>query len=325
MREFMKKVIVFLDPGVDDSLALMYILSQPEYEVVGIVASYGNVPKQQAVENVAYLLDLAGVSGIPIIAGVTGPLSGELVPYYPEIHGPEGLGPIKPPPQKYVNIEIFDIDKTRELIEQYREELTLINLGRLTDLAVLFILYGPEFVNQVKEIYIMGGAFLVPGNVTAIAEANFYADPIAADLVIEKARNVYIFPLNVTNRALLTPDLVDYLTKNSQSPFAFLFEPIFDFYFRAYQKNIPGIQGAPIHDLLVASAIIHPGMVKFINRRVRIEPYGVETKGLSIADFRPKPDVQPPETLDSIGLEMDYQAFIKDIVEVFLRGEITAP
>ncbi|GAA0329069.1 nucleoside hydrolase [Bacillus carboniphilus] len=317
----MKKLLIFLDPGIDDSLALMYALSQPEFEVVGIVSSYGNVTKEQAIHNTAYLLDLAGIKDVPIIAGVTGPLSGEAVSFYPEIHGEEGLGPIKPPPEQYQDVEIYDINKIRELIEEHGDSLTIVNLGRLTDLAVLYILYGPEFVNQVKEIYIMGGAFLVPGNVTPAAEANFYGDPIAADLVMEKGRNITIFPLNVTSKALLTPDLVDFLAENSRSPYASLFEPIFDYYFKAYQKLVPGIQGAPIHDLLVLSALVNPEMVKVLKRRVRVE-LGGDFKGASEADFRPKPEEQPEETLDTIAMEMDYQAFIFDVIEIFLRGEV---
>ncbi|MET3695958.1 purine nucleosidase [Bacillus oleivorans] len=318
----MRKVLILLDPGIDDSLALMYILMHPEYKVLGIVASYGNVTKQQAIENVAYLLDLAGIKDIPIIAGVTGPLTGELVPYYPEIHGEEGLGPIKPPPNVYAGQEVFDVDKAREIIEKHGNELTIVNLGRLSDLAMLYILYGPEFMNQVKEIYLMGGAFLVPGNVTPVAEANFFADPIAADLVLEKAERVTIFPLNVTNKALLTPEIVEYLTENSKSSYAFLFEPIFDYYFNAYRKLIPGIQGAPIHDLLVVSALANPEIVKTLRRRVRVDPKGEITKGVSIADFRPLPNEESAETLDSIAMEIDYPAFLEDVVGIFLRGQI---
>ncbi|WP_243298500.1 nucleoside hydrolase [Bacillus litorisediminis] len=318
----MRKVLLFLDPGIDDSLALMYTLMHPEYEVVGIVAGYGNVPKQQAVENAAYLLDLAGIKDIPIIAGAIGPLTGELVPYYPLIHGEEGLGPIKPPPYVYADQEVFDIDKARELIEQHGNELSIVNLGRLTDLAMLYILYGPEFVNQVKAIYLMGGAFLVPGNVTPVAEANFFADPIAADLVLEKGESITIFPLNVTNKAILTPEVVEYLTQINKSPYAFLFEPIFDFYFAAYQKLIPGIKGAPIHDLLVVSALINPEIVKTLKRRARVDQTGEFTKGESIADFRPKPKEEPAKKLDTIAMEIDYPAFIEDVVHIFSQSKV---
>ena len=69
------------------------------------------------------------------------------------------------------------------LIDQYKGELTIVNVGRLTSLATMFILYS-GLMKQVKEFYIMGGAFWVPGNMTTVSEANFHGDPIAAKVRI---------------------------------------------------------------------------------------------------------------------------------------------
>jgi purine nucleosidase len=190
----------------------MYALHNPEIELVGIVTGFGNVTKVQATQNAAYLLQLAGKQDIPIIGGAQGPLSGELVPFYPEIHGPEGLGPIQPPENYKVNL--LNFDEIFKIIELYQDELVIVSVGRLTDLAVGFIL-GGEQMKKVRAFYSMGGAFLVPGNVTALAEANFHGDPIAADLVMEKARNLTVLPLNVTNNAIITPEIVDYIVSNN--------------------------------------------------------------------------------------------------------------
>ncbi|WP_420482323.1 nucleoside hydrolase, partial [Bacillus pseudomycoides] len=86
----MKKVLFLGDPGIDDSLAIMYGLLHPEIEIVGIVTGYGNVTQEQATSNAAYLMQLAGREDIPIINGAKMPLSGEFITYYPEIHGAEG-------------------------------------------------------------------------------------------------------------------------------------------------------------------------------------------------------------------------------------------
>lgn len=312
-------VLMTSDPGIDDSFAIMYALLNPKINIVGIVSGYGNTPKEQSVKNTAYLLTLGGRADIPIIAGSAGPLLGEPITYYPEIHGKEGLGPIKPP-DTIQNVKVYDINKISELVSQYKGNLVIVSVGRLTDLALMFILYGNDALKEVNGFYIMGGAFLVPGNISAEAEANFYVDPIAANTVMEKAHNIYLYPLNVTNKALITPDIIDFLSQNSPTPFRPLLKPAFDYYYKAYQKNVPGIKGAPLHDVVPLMALTEPDLAKYIPKRVRVENFG-NAKGKSIADFRPKPDKEPTESLDYIGMEIDTQKFSVNFMEIFLQGE----
>jgi purine nucleosidase len=310
---------MFVDSGVDDSLALMYALLNPKLNVVGVVSGYGNISKEQSLQNTAYLLKIAGREDIPIIAGVAGPLSGELTQYYPEIHGEKGLGPIQPPAD-FEGLKVYDIDKIIEIVNQYKGNLIIVGVGRQTDLAIPFIVYGPGALKDVIAFYLMGGAFLVPGNVTAEAEANFYADPIAADMVIEKAHNVFIHPLNVTNRAILKPEDIDYLDQNSQTPFKKLIKPAFDYYYDAYKELVPGIQGAPIHDVVPLFALTNPGAVQYIPKQVRIEQFG-QSRGKSMADFRPKPEEANEVKKDWIGMKIDLDRFREDFISVFLGGK----
>jgi purine nucleosidase len=310
---------MFVDSGVDDSLALMYALQNPKINVVGVVSGYGNITKEQSIMNTAYLLSLAGREDIPIIAGAAGPLSGEPTTYYPEIHGKEGLGPIRPP-RDLKDVKVYDVNKIMEIVQQYKGNLIIVGVGRQTDLALPYIIYGKDALKDVSAFYIMGGAFLVPGNVTPEAEANIYADPIAADSVLEKAKNVYLYPLNITNKAIITPDVIEFLAKNSDSPFKDLIKPAYDYYFEAYKKLVPGIEGAPLHDVVPLSALTNPDLIKYIPRRVRVEQFG-KAKGKTIADFRAKPEKEDAEHHDYIGMEMDIQRFIIDFMEVFMLGQ----
>ncbi|WP_045524042.1 hypothetical protein [Neobacillus niacini] len=68
--------------------------------------------------------------------------------YYPEIHGPEGLGPIKPP-DTLQDVEVHDINKILEIINEYKDNLIIVNVGRLTELALMFILYGNDVLKDV--------------------------------------------------------------------------------------------------------------------------------------------------------------------------------
>jgi purine nucleosidase len=314
-------VLLFADPGVDDSFAIMYALLNPQINLVGIVSGYGNTPKEQSVKVTSYLINLSGKKDIPIIAGAAGPLSGEPVDYYPEIHGKEGLGPIKPP-DTLKSVDIYDINKILEIITEYQGNLVIVNVGRLTELSLMYILYGNNALKDVLALYIMGGAFLVPGNISAEAEANFYSDPIASNTVMEKGHNIFLYPLNVTNKAIITPEMIDILSEHSQTPFKPLLKPAFDYYYKAYQKNVPGIKGAPLHDVIPLMALTEPGLVKYLRRRVIVEEFG-KAKGKSIADFRPKPEEEPEKTLDYIGMEIDIQKFTDNFMKIFLQADFS--
>ncbi len=307
-----QKVLLYCDPGIDDSLAIIYALLNPEIELVGVVTSYGNVDQEQATQNVAYLLDLADRNDVILIGGAKTPLSGEFTPYYPEIHGEQGLGPIKPP--STIKGELLNFDAIFKVIEKYGEELIIVDVGRSTSLAISFNLAGEETMNTVKGFYLMGGGFLTPGNVTAGAEANFYGDPIAAGIVMEKAKQGVLYPLNVTNEAIITPEMIDEITTGQNNPFQELVKEIFDYYFEAYQKLVPGIEGSPLHDVMTLFAVTTPQAFKYVEKVVTVGLDEGNLRGVSIADFRPKPDEEGNKI--TIALEVDYQSFTDDFVKV---------
>ena len=116
--------------------------------------------------------------------------------------GIHGLGPIIPPKMRICDRENFC--ELIKLIEPCPEDIIIVATGRLTTLATLFLLY-PNLMNRVCSYYIMGGVFLFPGNVTPVSEANFYGDPIAANIVMKYAQNATIYPLNVTQACTYYP------------------------------------------------------------------------------------------------------------------------
>ncbi|WP_442600194.1 nucleoside hydrolase [Neobacillus sp. D3-1R] len=307
-----KKILLFCDPGIDDSLAIIYTLLNPNLELVGIVTSYGNVTKQQATANTYYLLQLINQTQIPIIPGASNPVQQEPVKYYPEIHGAEGIGPIHPPSE--MKYQEYPFDTIKHIINRYQKDLIIVDTGRSTSLATAFILFNEE-IKKVGAFYVMGGAFFVPGNVTALAEANFYGDPTSSNYVLKFAHNLTITPLNVTQYAILTSDMVNYLTQEANTPFEFLIAPIFEFYYHAYQKLVPGIQGAPIHDLVTLMVVDDPSIVEYIYYDAKVIDGTVEGKGLSYIDLRP--GSQTGKT--RIAVKLDYPKFVKNFFNVMLQ------
>ncbi|MBP0727163.1 nucleoside hydrolase [Bacillus sp. RG28] len=310
-----KKVLIFSDVGIDDAVALAYANLTDDIDLIGIVADYGNVSKEEATRNVRFLLKRFGKEYIKVYGGAEKPMTGEFPTYYPEVHGPFGLGPIDPGLQ-FENLEnFFDVIK---LIEQYKHELIIVNTGRLTSLATLFILY-EDLMKNVNSYYIMGGAFLYPGNVTPSAEANFYGDPVAANIVMKYVKSAYIFPLNVTQNAIVTPKMVNYINTKDKTQ---LLKPMMDYYyFNFYQKKVPGIQGGPVHDAVTLMAVIRSDLFTFYQSPVVIDITDV-ARGQSSADFRV---TDAPEQFDGrpqqhIAVGLDYEGFYKDFMSV-MTGE----
>ncbi|RLQ93768.1 nucleoside hydrolase [Falsibacillus albus] len=307
----MKKVLFFTDPGIDDAIALMYALLHPDIELVGIVSSYGNISKKEATRNIAFILHTAGRSDIPLIGGATRPFDGLPPTYYPEIHGPKGLGPLIPP--DFINGELLNFSRVFDIMKEH-PDLTIVDVGRSTSLATAMILSSKE-VSEVKEFYIMGGAFLTPGNVTEYAEANFFGDPLATNLVLTSLKNVHIMPLNITNTAIVTMDMVEYILQHAQNKLVHLLKPLMNFYCEVYAELVPGLQGAPIHDVTAMAMLTYPSLGKFLSRDVDVQTFGM-TKGQSVADLRPK--APPSKNNINIYLKMDYQKFIKDFIHTMI-------
>lgn len=244
-----KKVLLFTDLGIDDVFAILYTFFRNDIQLVGIVADYGNVSRENAIKNINYLKYISGRKEIPVFLGASVPLTGILVQYFPEVHGKVGLGPIIPPEIPY---PIYPINDIYKIINSNLDDLTIINLGRLSSLATSFIL-NLEVMRNVKEYICMGGAFFYPGNVTAVAEANFYADPYAANLILQHAKNLTIIPLNVTQHAIVTPEMVqqiDAFHRNTQDLAGLIIKPMLDYYYNFYSKSNPGIGGSPMHDFV---------------------------------------------------------------------------
>ncbi|GAA0609430.1 nucleoside hydrolase [Virgibacillus siamensis] len=312
----MKKIILFADTGIDDTIALIYALKNPEIDLIGVVSGYGNINREKTYRNVEYLLELADRTDIPVIAGSTRPLSGEDPVFFPEIHGIEGLGPIDPPipEERYANRTNFS--KLFKLIKENHNEVTIINVGRCTSLAMAHYL-SPEVMEDVKETYIMGGAFLVPGNATEVAEANFFGDPIAANYVCKNVVNLTIVPLNVTREALLTPSDVNVIGDHSDSPLEEIIKPILDYYYEVYQQLEPGISGTPQHDLAALMAALDiSGLYEYSKREVRVQHEGNFAYGESIADFRPgSSDCFGPKC-PRIALRINQDVFVSNVLRI---------
>ncbi|TCJ05378.1 nucleoside hydrolase [Cytobacillus praedii] len=314
-----KNVLLFSDFGIDDIVAVIFTLFSEEINVVGIVADYGNVSRKDALRNAAFLQDVTGVTTIPTFGGAVLPLTGERPVYYPEVHGFEGLGPINP--QMEVNPDLFEnFNEIVPLIEEYENNLIIVNIGRLSSLATAFILY-PNLMKKITDFYIMGGAFNFPGNVTPVAEANFYGDPYAAKILINEApKKLHIIPLNVTMSAIITPSIINTLHQHyekTQNKTGLIVKPMVDYYYEFYQKTNPGISGSPLHDVFTLWALFDESDVVYQEAPVQVVVDQGIAFGQSVGDFRKAPDLESKDyKIHKVAVNYNYRSFIKAFFDI---------
>ena len=174
-------LILDVDTGIDDSLALLYACASPEAEIVAVTCSAGNVDARQVAENTRGVLELAGRPDVEVAVGREAPLLRELVTT-PETHGPRGIGWAELPPP------VMPLSPRRSpelIVEEARRrpgEITLVTLAPLTNVAIA-ALREPELPRLLRRLVIMGGAYRVPGNTTPVSEWNVHVDPDAARIV----------------------------------------------------------------------------------------------------------------------------------------------
>ena len=199
-----RRILLDVDTGTDDALAILYAVGHPELEVLGISCVAGNVPIDQVVINTCKVLDAAGAAGIPIAAGALQPLL-ESARRTGKSHGVDGLGGIRLPATSRQRSPLHAVELLHQLIMASTQRLTLVTLAPKTNVALLLTMY-PEVATRLDHIIFMGGA-TAGGNVTALAEFNVWQDPEAAQCVIQSPVPITLYGLETFSR--LTVDRAD--------------------------------------------------------------------------------------------------------------------
>jgi ribosylpyrimidine nucleosidase len=202
----MEKIILDVDTGLDDMVALLFAAGSPSLEMLAVVATSGNQTIEHTLPNTRNVLSYLGRNDIPVYAGSHGPLLRKQVTGG-HIHGTDGLGDIPFPVYPVKEEKERGVDAIIRLIMENPGEVTLVPTGPLTDVA-LAIRLEPEIIKNAKEIVCMGGS-LTHGNITPFAEFNFYADPEAARIVLSSGAPVTLAPLDVTTQITLDRKRLD--------------------------------------------------------------------------------------------------------------------
>lgn len=196
----MRKVILDMDPGIDDALALILALKSSEFQILGITTVAGNAPVEMTSSNARRVLEYLNATSIPVAMGAAKPLKHPLVDAR-DYHGPDGLGQCDLSPPKLPLHPAKAWDFIAELALNTPGETTLVATGPLTNIALAFERY-PELPESLSKLVIMGGTYnLTPyskGNQTPFAEFNIWQDPEAASLVLSSQTDIFAVGLDVS-------------------------------------------------------------------------------------------------------------------------------
>jgi len=305
-------VFADVDTGVDDAIALVYLLASPEAELVGIAATGGNVAVEQVCENNLGLLDLCRIEGVPVSRGADHPLNSAALADSP-VHGPRGLGYAELPPS---DRQLSGDDAATAWVRAAHEhpgELIGLATGPLTNLA-LALRKEPALPTLLRQLVIMGGAYDYRGNTSPVAEWNIAFDPEAAAEVFAawspeatKAAKPQALPilcgLDVTRNIAITPDILNRLAAAADSTTAVMsiddergtrssasnalirvIEDATRFYMESYHALGHGYL-AHLHDPLAAAAALDPQLVDTRHATVDVELTGSLTRGMTVTDW----------------------------------------
>jgi pyrimidine-specific ribonucleoside hydrolase len=209
-----RPVILDVDTGTDDAMALMFAVAHPGLDLLGVSCVAGNVPLAQVVDNTRRILDAAGAPAIPVAAGAVRPLIQEPRPAS-HVHGASGLGGLRLPPSSRRTDPAGAVDMMRREILASAEPVTLIALAPQTNLALLLRVY-PEVTENLREIVFMGGS-AGRGNATAVAEFNVWHDPEAAHIVASSGVPLRMYGLDVFEEVRVAERRARALAKHGSS------------------------------------------------------------------------------------------------------------
>ena len=299
-------VIIDCDPGIDDALALIYAIKNPNWNVKGITIVSGNVCADKGVKNAQYILNLLDRKDIPIYWGGMS----EVYVNAEDTHGYNGLGNYD---YGSVNLDSLKGTDACDFLSIIHADI-LIALGPLTNLWCAYT-KNPAMFNNYGDIIVMGGAFKTYGNCTPVSEYNFWCDPYSAKKFFEvvPSDKMTLVPLDVTRKIILTPEKVKDIEDKNFEVGNFI-RKITAFYMHFHFQQ-EGIYGCVINDplaIFVADGYLHTkSYYALVCDNMDI------TRGQMIVDagniYHKEPNCQIVTSIKADEVDLFWETFIKII------------
>lgn len=281
------KILYDTDPGIDDAMALFLALSSPEIEIVGVTTVFGNTHVEATTRNALNLLNFAGRPDIPVAKGAGRPMVLPLGKTGEFVHGDDGMGNIGWTGANNPDQKLLDKPAAQFIVETIMAnpgEITLVAVGPMTNVGLALQLE-PRIAQAVRNVVIMGGSVLAPGNVSPTAEANIHNDPHASALLFSAPWDVTMAGLDVTSAVRMDESFFGDL-RNSGNRFGQFIGQIIPFY-QTFHRERYGYEngGTDTHDPSAFAYLIDPTLFED-HRWSVVVPVDGPSAGTTIADRR---------------------------------------
>ena len=310
-------VILDVDTGVDDALALILALGNPKLDVKAVTTVFGNKPLEVTTENTLRLMEFLGRSDIPVAAGASDSFLSKYItrtppPGWPAMHGSVGIGDVVLPECKENKLEdMCAVELMAKVLRESEEPVAIVPVGRMTNVATFLFCY-PELHSKVRQVVMMGGGAF-DGNVNPVSEANIKGDPEAAHMVFASGVPVVMCGLDATMKA--------YAPLADRESFRAIGGPIAEFtadclipYAEFYEK-IYTHPGPCLHDSVAVAWLIDPDMVKTIPGYVMVDIWGERTYGCTNTDVVGMVKGRKPNALVAVDIDREgYMELIRDAI-----------
>ena len=256
-----RPVLLDVDTGIDDMVALLIAATAPELNLRGVTCVAGNVEIHHVARNTGKLLRMVGRGDVPVSIGAARPLHRRLRTAQ-DTHGPTGTGYVELTGEDpdLGSTDYTAIPAPRYIaahIEKHPGELTVVALGPLTNLAST-VLNGVDLAGGLREAIWMGGAIEERGNTTETGEWNACVDPEAAEACLAAGALARIFPLDATQDVLFSLDDLDALP---DTQLAAIVRDAVRFYV-AFHRQADGVDGCYLHDpVTLIGSLLRPELV----------------------------------------------------------------
>jgi purine nucleosidase len=283
-----RKVILDVDPGIDDAVALALALFDPRLDVEAVTAVAGNVGPERATRNVQAIVEQLDPPRLPRIGSASEPDNGLTVDRR-QLYGADGLANTNFEVAELHHVHVSD-KLIADVLKTFPGDVTIVCLGPLTNVARA-LRRMPDLSELVDSLVIMGGTLGCAGNVTAAADFNVYCDPEAAREVFRAPCVKTLVPYDITSQILLTYDLLDQLPPEL-TRVGRLLRRILPHAYRAHHQ-ILGFEGIHVHDAVALLALTDPELFTTTPLYGDVETRGDITMGATVFDRRRTSEARP--------------------------------
>ncbi|KAF9899628.1 hypothetical protein BX616_002915 [Lobosporangium transversale] len=205
--------------------------------------------------------------------------------------------------------KLFTLSKTQahlEILQQLAEAephtITIIALGPMTNLALAYE-KDPITFARCKQVICMGGCLDMPGNVTPVAEFNFFSCPHSVHTILQatvnknpaKAIKLYMLPTDVTHQVTFRSSVLKKYVKPLDTPLSKFSTMLLEYLFDLLAEKLH-YKSMNLHDPLCIGFFMdleHEDDLTEVGWHIeecdiRIESNGSLTRGMLVVDRRKK-------------------------------------